>query len=111
MKLLAALLLVAALDPVRISVSAQTLMAGSELHVVCYVRPDRANEWLEIGVENEHVSLEPLDGDKAPIIYFRQYGHISCDAGFAYCAIGHGKTTTGISKVHLVIGGCGRDER
>lgn len=109
MKILAALLLFAALDPVRISVSAQTLMAGSELKVVCYVRPEKANQWLEIGVENNHVSLEPLDGDHAPIIFFRHYGFISCDAGYAYCAIGHGKTTTGISKVALVVGGCGRD--
>lgn len=115
MKYLALFVLVAALDPVRISVSATTMLAGSELNVVCYVRPEKANEWLQIGVENDSVSLFALDGDNAPIPWFRSYGHINCDAGYAYCAIGfwqgEKQIITAVSKVALVIGGCGRDER
>lgn len=81
-------LAIAGNKPVAVSVYPSAIIVGGELRLRCRVEPHADNRRIEYGIQNVANSQRDLDGENAPITWQpRNYTHIPCEAGAAYCAV------------------------
>jgi hypothetical protein len=76
-----------ALDTLSISVTPRVLLPGGNVTVMCVVRPEKDNEWLDIVIENFSGGGQQLLGEKADAVHVMEFRGVPCDAGRIYCEL------------------------
>lgn len=106
---LLAVSLVLALGPgdntLRAEVRPSAVLVGGSVTVVCWVPRKPGKRWLEIGVEQVHLSGHQLD-EESTSLWLQDVKNIPCEAGRAYCAVGVGKDPDDRAFAQLEVGGC-----
>ncbi len=70
-----------------IEVMPRVVLAGASLRVICRVRKDPANRWLDLGVPDVRISGRQLDGDEAPSFHELRVERVPCGATQGFCRL------------------------
>jgi hypothetical protein len=99
-------LLTMTLDTLAITVTPKVVMKGGTVTVMCIVRPEKDNEWLDIVIEDFSGSGQQLLGEKAEVFHLMEFRGVPCEAGRVYCELTKKGDKHERRYATLVVGGC-----